>query len=363
MKIKETYGYAAEIVRIYWSAYGKGGALFRSPFLHLSLAIMIPTIPLWTKKDWWELVLNVMPNMLGFSLGGYAILLAFGDTDFLSIISGKSDREKEKGSPFLHINANFFHFILMQFMALIFAVIAKAKIYSILPVALKSSIKHDHSFVYEGAFLLYHLMWFFGFLIFIYAIATGLAATISIFEVGEWYDGYQTGQRKKRSYREGSYISVKSPADCVESEIDAFISLVEKGAEVNSTGLEARVRAAKYLAFVWFQKKLIGVGALKIPNTGYRDQISSKAGVQLPATEMPYELGWIYILEEARGNGFSKDLSERLLRMVNAKGVFSTVRVENIPMRRTLSSLSFEEIGKTYLSNRAKYELQIFVKR
>jgi hypothetical protein len=60
--------------------------------------------------------------MLGFSLGGMAIMLAFTSAETFEIISeGGSD-----DSFFMVVIASFYHFILIQLMALIIAVYATA---------------------------------------------------------------------------------------------------------------------------------------------------------------------------------------------------------------------------------------------
>ena len=78
---------------LYWRGYGGIIALLSSLYVWLSLVItLIIAINncdqqnLW---EWYENVINIIPSILGFALGGYAILVGFGDEKFLSIHESK----------------------------------------------------------------------------------------------------------------------------------------------------------------------------------------------------------------------------------------------------------------------------------
>ena len=70
--------------------------------------------PIWLEGSikWHELAIGIIPNILGFTLGGYAILLAFGNEKFMFLISGEF--ADKKPSPFLVLNGAFVHFIVIQ---------------------------------------------------------------------------------------------------------------------------------------------------------------------------------------------------------------------------------------------------------
>lgn len=151
---------------LYWSAYGGFRALLRSPYLHISIVISALCWNVWLKSHeswaWFNLCLDIMPNLLGFTLGGYAILLAFGDEKFRKILTGKS--KEEKYSPYVELNATFLHFIVMQTASIFFALIGfswdlRAGIFS-----------------------------FFGFLIFVYALSLAFAAAHGILKLVDLSD-------------------------------------------------------------------------------------------------------------------------------------------------------------------------------
>lgn len=183
------YGGVRKIFATYWSAYGGWKALLRSFYLHVSLVFLALLYPFWSneKQEWWETVITVMPNMIGFSLAGLSIWLATGDEKLKSIISGTRSKGSEKHSPYITVNGSFVHFILVQILALVSAFIAKA--YYFEPFGLLEEYE------YSGLIL---FGWGIGFLFFVYAIATAVAVTMSIFRVSTWYDNHQSKMRAKR---------------------------------------------------------------------------------------------------------------------------------------------------------------------
>ncbi|TAL16445.1 hypothetical protein EPN96_09135 [bacterium] len=160
------YKAAREIARRHWEVYGGFLALVRSPYLHFAVILSSCIWPFWNTKEqgtWHSLTLSVIPNMLGFTLAGYAIMLAFGNESFQKAISGDSAKGP---SPFIQVNAAFAHFIMMQIMAVIYAVIGKGLN------------------IYSGP-----LAWS-GFTIFVYSVFTGLAAVLELFRLSYWFNKF-----------------------------------------------------------------------------------------------------------------------------------------------------------------------------
>ena len=117
----------------YWSAYGGAKALFRSFYFHLTLFLILVTFNTWIKPTcgvetctaWWDQSLSVLPNLLGFTLGGFAIFIGFGDDKFLRRLS-KSKKDTKTPTAYVAFCASFVHFILVQALALICAAVAKS---------------------------------------------------------------------------------------------------------------------------------------------------------------------------------------------------------------------------------------------
>lgn len=65
--------------------------------------------------------LSIFPNLLGFSLGGYAIIIGFGNSDFISRIAMHS-KKKMSFSIYEILNSVFAFNLLCQFFVLIFSI-------------------------------------------------------------------------------------------------------------------------------------------------------------------------------------------------------------------------------------------------
>ena len=158
-------------------------------------------------------------------------------------------------------------------------------------------------------------------------------------------------------------LIVKSPAECSNIEIGAFIAFVRAGGEVSIQGLPERIRSAAALVFGRIDGLVVGIAALKQPQASYRHRVNSESGASIPAKDFPYELGWVYVSPESRNKGFSILLSQAALAEGKGAGVFATSRTDNIPMHRSLAKLGFEEIGSPYASGRGNHSLQVFARR
>ena len=170
------------ILSVYWLAYGGWRAVFASPFFGLSVVLLLLTARYWYADTWWEQTLSVMPNLLGFTLGGFAVFLGFGDEKFKSLIAGEDGGTPGESSPYMEVCSAFLHFVLIQVLSLIAAVIAKATNF------------------YPGDCLawLVEVRWIgylLGYWFFLYGSCLAAAAAIAIFRVAFWFDQYQTANK------------------------------------------------------------------------------------------------------------------------------------------------------------------------
>lgn len=168
-----------------WRAYGGMKAVWESPFFWLSVFLLAVTAHFWLTQPWWEQVLSVMPNVLGFTLGGFAIFLGFGDTQFRELISGQ-DEGVETPSPYAEVSATFLHFVLVQLCSILMAISVKATNF-VPPEWLQraSDVLISVKFIADGL----------GYWLFLYGLCITAAAAIAIFRVSSWYDDLQSINR------------------------------------------------------------------------------------------------------------------------------------------------------------------------
>lgn len=146
-------------IRRYWALYGGWRALLRSPYLHVSilLSILLNICPS-ANFDPASETLSILPNVLGFTVGALAIILALSSSEFFAymIDNGKDDL------LFMMTIASFVHFIIIQITAILGALIGSAY-----PLA---------------------LIHFLNTLLLLYAILTTLAIVIQLFQMATLFN-------------------------------------------------------------------------------------------------------------------------------------------------------------------------------
>ncbi|MBI5843309.1 MAG: hypothetical protein HZB23_01420 [Deltaproteobacteria bacterium] len=162
--IRETYKNFFEIVARYWRFYGGVQSFISSTYLHLSIILGVIFHPPWNKDAiWYNVSLAILPNMIGFTLGGYAILFAFGDKEFFKLF--KADKDDNNGpSPYLQLHGTFIHFIVIQIISLLFALLS-------MTISIQDGL----------------ISWI-GFILLIYSILLALAAVFAILRLASLFD-------------------------------------------------------------------------------------------------------------------------------------------------------------------------------
>lgn len=188
--LSSAYGGVAEIVHRYWKNYGGFRAVCMSPYFHVAVLITFFLPPYWLKEQWWTVSLSVLPNIIGFALGGYAIWLGFGDEKFRKLISEQDD---DAPSPYMEVSATFAHFIVVQICALLLALIAAGLSQHVaeywwgrmlVTVGISPTIFST---------ILAPVGHAIGFFFLVYGLFVALAATLAVFRVASWFDVFRNG--------------------------------------------------------------------------------------------------------------------------------------------------------------------------
>ncbi|AZH76307.1 GNAT family N-acetyltransferase [Salmonella enterica] len=158
-------------------------------------------------------------------------------------------------------------------------------------------------------------------------------------------------------------ILAKSPKNCSADELKLFEELVFMGDEVDPNGLKDRILNAEQLFFIK-EDKYVGIAALKRPKKSYKSDVFYKAGSS-DEDKYEYEIGWIYIIEEERENGYGgmlmDSISNYLSNNSSSKACFGTVRENNTGMQRLFAKHGFSKVGHSYNSTRGEYSLVLYV--
>lgn len=156
--VPESWLNAFESLSLYWKRYGGIRALVLSPYFGLAALLTIISAVMAPCEKWHETALGILPNLLGFSIGGFAVLLVFSSDRFLKLITEGGSQ----GSLFLKTNVIFVHFILVQVLGIITALLAKAISF----------------LVFASLFLLF------------YSILSAVATCLVLFNIAQIYNSY-----------------------------------------------------------------------------------------------------------------------------------------------------------------------------
>jgi hypothetical protein len=195
-----------EIFSAYWSAYGGTRELVRSPYLHASFVILLISWSAWNEPMWWQTVISVMPNIIGFSIGGFAVWLGFGDEDFRGLLI---ETDNQGGiSAYETVNASFVHFILLEIGALLAALVAGALYFEpradawMVLLLVKVGLDPDRC-VGIATFV----GWGFAYWLFLYSLTTAVAATMNVFRVTRIFEAAKHDQAALNSANSGGATS------------------------------------------------------------------------------------------------------------------------------------------------------------
>jgi len=153
-------------------------------------------------------------------------------------------------------------------------------------------------------------------------------------------------------------IDIHCPSDCLDSDIYAFICLVEEGGEVDNKGLSGRVRRAVALGFFRVDNEIVSVAAIKSPNHTRKRRVFESAGSRENPDHFNIELGWIVTKEKHRSKGLASTLVSELLKNVS-RPVFATTREDNKASLHILEKYGFKRSGHVYPGRRCPMALYL----
>lgn len=153
-----------------------------------------------------------------------------------------------------------------------------------------------------------------------------------------------------------------APGSFSKYEQSRFRVMVEAGGEVDTVVLRRNVESAKSLVFARSEGQLLGVAALKVPQPSYRKKIAQNSGFSLQSDLYPFELGYVFVHEAARGKGLAHRLVAAALDQVRGTKVFATVRADNLAMLCTLRRATFLHVGEEYPGRNQGTSIRLLVR-
>lgn len=173
------YKALGKILSTYWKEYGGFSELLSSPIFHASVfATFLFALGL-VEFDWRAFAIDALPTILGLSLAAYAITFSLMGSALHRALSLAVDRRQ--GIPLINVvNSTFFHVLLFQLAALIFAALSGGtgfnKLIALIPLEAEASKS-----VRELGFLVSQ---FLGFFLTSYSTMLLLSVGLAMFRLG-----------------------------------------------------------------------------------------------------------------------------------------------------------------------------------
>ena len=157
-------------------------------------------------------------------------------------------------------------------------------------------------------------------------------------------------------------LIVGVPKDFKPAEISELEDLILKGGEVNSKTLTDLLLVAYALCFARAGEKLVGVGGIKRPYDTHRNRVFRKAVSKQKPSDYRFELGWIYVEEDARGRRLSNRIVSELMAKVPTEKIYSTSGTDNLKMHASLKRHGFNICGRPYTSDQGDHKILLFLR-
>ncbi|MBF3381673.1 hypothetical protein [Burkholderia pseudomallei] len=171
-----------QLICLSWGISGRWKGTFKSFDFVLALIVCVLSYHFWWYEKWWEQVISVIPSVLGFTLGGFAIFLGFGSESFKKMLA---EGENIDASPYISVSASFLNFTIFQIAALLMAFVANATHFDTPKLLLP----------YKGV-----IRWLdiggsaIGYFVFLYSLMLALRAALRIFRLSRWYALFLSSQ-------------------------------------------------------------------------------------------------------------------------------------------------------------------------
>ena len=116
------------------------------------------------------------------------MLLSSGNVKFQTFISERNDNQEAKPSALISVSSSFVHFMLLQLLSLFIAIVFQSlDFYVPWPVSIRTIVT-----IFNAIFSAI------GYLIFLYSIATMVAAVLAVFRMTSWFEIFQNHNKDSK---------------------------------------------------------------------------------------------------------------------------------------------------------------------
>lgn len=171
-----------KLIRRYFNAYGGFSAVLTSPLLIFAVGLSLISYRKWLTDNWSESALSLLPNLLGFSLGAYSVIFSILTHRMRTAI--KASKNDAGHSYFDEINSAFFHFILVQVIAIFWAFAYRGSLLTDIALALKP----HYQCAWEAFGAIAALGGFIGYTLLLYAVALVIASATAVYRLASIAD-------------------------------------------------------------------------------------------------------------------------------------------------------------------------------
>jgi hypothetical protein len=151
---------------------------------------------------------------------------------------------------------------------------------------------------------------------------------------------------------------LKTPAECSEAELEAFLTALLASGETPSPNLAERIRKSDCLAWIAGESEApVALGALKAPKPEHCAGVFKRAGASAQPDTFSLELGWLV--------GTENDVAlviDALNRRAAGRPVFAIARTDAPALHSALQQNGFHPEGTPYQSPRGDYANQLFLR-
>lgn len=152
--------------------------LVHGPEFRICIVAWLLTAAYWIREPWWDQVIATVPTLLGFTLTGFAIFLGFGSDNFKRFLAmGESEAENQ----YLSVGAAFVLFVIVQLVALIFAMVVKG-----FQFPTPEFLLPFQTYLIVGSAIVAGT----GYFVFLYGLMLSLRAALRIYRLSRWYSMY-----------------------------------------------------------------------------------------------------------------------------------------------------------------------------